>query len=851
MRPIHSFSVHPSLPPSLSRLRELAYNVWWAWDGEVIDLFRRIDEAAWEKTYHNPVLMLGEVSQARLYRLSEDGGFLAHLERVLRRFDEYLGKAQWYQSKYGSGPLNTTAYFSAEFGLTESLPIYSGGLGMLAGDHLKSASDLGIPLVAVGLLYQRGYFRQYLNADGWQQESYPINDFIRMPLKPVLARDGSQVKIELDYPGRRVRAQVWVVQVGRVPLYLLDSNLPSNSPQDRNITGELYGGDLEMRIQQEILLGIGGIRALEALNIRPMVCHMNEGHSAFLALERARLLMQDNGLKFQEAWEVVQAGTVFTTHTPVPAGIDVFPPDLVDRYFSSYYRQLGLSREEFLSLGEERPGSGFSMAILGLRLATQANGVSILHSRVAREMWRHLWPKLTFEEIPVKAVTNGVHYRSWLSREMVELYDRYLGVDWQDDPASEELWKRIDSIPDEELWRAHERRREKLVQFVRQRMQKQLLRSGASPREILQSKEALDSRALTIGFARRFATYKRATLLWRDVDRMFRLIGNTERPVQILYAGKAHPRDDAGKDLIRQIAHIARRQECRARVVFLEEYDMCVARYLVQGVDVWLNTPRRPHEASGTSGMKAAANGVLNCSILDGWWDEAYNHECGWAIGNREEYQDGHYQDDVEGKALYHILENEVVPLFYRREKDGLPRDWIAMMKTSLRQLAPFFNTSRMVREYTERCYKPAAALYRHFSEDNMARARALAAAKERVRRCWPHVRFRKVDHTHLDGVLVGSELEIRAEVELGGLRPEDVAVEIYHAPVDYHGEFAGRAVTAMQLSSADGKGGAHNFQGRIRCDQSGRYGYSVRCTVSHPDLAEPLSTGLVLWASE
>jgi len=851
MRPIHAFHVQPSLPPSLSRLRDLAYNLWWSWDSEVIQLFRRLDAHAWEKTYHNPVRLLGTVSQERLYRLSEDAGFLAHLDRVARRLDEYQSRDQWYQGKYGSTPADIVAYFSAEFGLTESLPIYSGGLGMLAGDHLKSASDLGIPLVAVGLLYQKGYFRQYLNADGWQQEQYPVNDFFTLPIRPVLAKDGAQVTIQIEYPGRLVRAQVWVAQVGRVPLYLLDTNLPANSSHDRNITGELYGGDIETRIQQEILLGIGGMRALHVLGIQPGVCHMNEGHSAFLALERTRLLMQSGNLKFHEAWEAVAAGAVFTTHTPVPAGIDVFPTDLVSRYFSSYCRHLGLSREEFLALGEEQPGSGFSMAVLGLRLATQANGVSLLHSRVSRQMWRRLWPQLPFDEIPVKAVTNGVHYRSWLSRELTDLYDRYLGTDWQDEPAAEEIWKRVDSIPDEELWRTHERRRAKLVTFVRGRLHQQLMRSGASSREILLSKECLDSRTLTIGFARRFATYKRATLLWRDEERMLRLLANSERPVQIIYAGKAHPRDDAGKDLIRRIAHITRRPECRARMVFLEEYDMCVSRYLVQGVDVWLNTPRRPQEASGTSGMKAAANGVLNLSILDGWWDEGYHRECGWAIGQGEEYADEGYQDEVEGQALYHLLENEVVPLFYRRGQDGLPRDWIAMMKSSLRRLAPFFTTSRMVRQYTEDCYKPAAALYRHLSENSMQRARALAAAKARVMASWPRVKIRHVEHSQVDGVLVGSELEIRTEVDLAALKPEDVTVEIYHSCVDQQGEFVGRKVTAMDLDDGSGDRGVYSYRGRVRCDQSGLYGYSVRCVINHPDLADPKATGLIRWANE
>jgi starch phosphorylase len=850
MRPLHTFCVEASLPAPLVRLRDLAFNLRWTWDGECIDLFRRIDRDAWERTYHNPLKLLGEVTQERLHRLAEDAGFLAHLERALSRLDEYLGAELWYQRQYPAAPANTTAYFSAEFGITESLPIYSGGLGILAGDHLKSASDLGIPLVAVGLLYQRGYFRQYLNADGWQQELYVPNDFHNMAIQPVAGKGGAPLTIEVEYPGRIVRAQIWCAQVGRVPLYLLDTNLPANSAADRNITGELYGGDMEHRIQQEILLGIGGIRALSALSIEPIVCHMNEGHSAFLALERARLLMKAQRLAFHEAWEAVAAGTVFTTHTPVPAGIDVFPAELIDRYLSSYYRDLGLSREAFLALGEERPGSGFSMAVLGLRLATQANGVSKLHSQVSRKMWRGLWPQLPFSEIPVKAVTNGIHYRSWISREMAELYDRYLGTDWQDDPASEQIWKRVEEIPDEELWRTHERRRAKLIAQVRSRLRQQLERRGASDTEIRQSTEIFDSRALTIGFARRFATYKRATLLWRDVDRLARILANAEQPVQIIYAGKAHPRDHAGKEFIRQIVHLSRLEGLRHRVAFIEEYDICLARYLVQGVDVWLNTPRRPLEASGTSGMKAAANAVLNLSVLDGWWDEAYASDCGWAIGQGEEYEDSNYQDEVESQALYHLLEKEVVPAFYRRGAGGLPRDWIKLMKSSLRRIAPFFNTSRMVRQYTEECYKPAAALYRHLADGEMMRARVLARDKAQIRERWPLVKLRRVDRVDARRLVVGSQIKIRAEVDLAGLNPENILAEVFHGTISSEGDFIDGRATAMSLLHAIPGDGVCVFEAAVCCERTGLYGYSVRLMPQHPDLAEPRATGLIHWAN-
>ncbi|MBI4605128.1 MAG: alpha-glucan family phosphorylase [Planctomycetes bacterium] len=849
MRPIHTFPVIPRVPESLSSLRRLAYNLWWCWNPEAIQLFRRLDPDLWEETYHNPVKMLGLVSQERLYDMASDAGFKAHLNRCVSLLERYLAEDRWHQRIASPGAKESIAYFSLEFGLTESMPIYSGGLGILAGDHLKSASDLGIPLVAVGLLYQRGYFQQYLNADGWQQERYPVNDFYNMAIEPAAGPGGSQLVIEVAYPGRVVQARVWVAQVGRVPLYLLDTNLPANGPGDRSITGELYGGDMETRIQQELLLGLGGVRALHMLGIDPIVCHMNEGHSAFLGLERIRLLMEAHGVSFWEAWEVVAGGTIFTTHTPVPAGIDIFPPDLMDRYFHEYYGRLGLTREQFLGLGQEHPGGGFSMAVLGLRLSTQTNAVSRLHSRVSRKMWSHLWSGLPLDEVPIKYVTNGVHYRSWISKEMVDLYDRYLGTDWQDDPAAEHLWKRIEDIPDQELWRTHERRRDKLIGFARARLRAQLERQGVSQLEVRQSAEVLDPRALTIGFARRFATYKRATLLFKDADRLARLVNDPERPLQLVFAGKAHPRDVAGKELIRHIVHISRRSEFRNRIVFIEDYDICVARYIVQGVDLWLNTPRRPLEASGTSGMKASANGVLNLSILDGWWDEAYTNQCGWAIGSGEEYSDEGYQDMVESQALYDLLEREIVPLFYRRDSSRLPRGWISLMKSALRRICPTFNTSRMVRQYYEEFYKPGAALYRYLSEDGMRRARSVARLEVKVRERWSQVRIRGVSHDYVDGakLCVGDQLRVRAEVDLSGLEPQEVTVEIYHGVVDPRGDFHDGQKTPMQVvSQADGR---TLFEGTIPCAMSGLYGYSVRIMPRHPDLAEPRNMGLIHWA--
>jgi len=887
MRPVCTFTIIPALPTRLERLRELAYNLWWCWNLEVIDLFRRLDRDLWEESNHNPVLMLGTIRQERLEEAAEDDGFLAHLERVYQQFDRYMNsKNTWYRKAHGDSSEPCIAYFSAEFGLTDCMPMYAGGMGVLAGDHLKSASDLGLPLVGVGLLYQEGYFRQYLNTDGWQQELYPENDFYNMPVQLVRWSDGQMVRwpggqssggqwsdgqvvrgldgeltkdhptmrpmtIQVDYPGRKVTAQVWRAQVGRVPFFLLDTNIPANSRQDQDITDALYGGDLEMRIQQEIMLGIGGIRALEALGIRPTICHLNEGHSAFLALERIRILMEEQELSFAEAKEAASAGNVFTTHTPVPAGIDRFPPQLMDKYFSDYYRLLGLSQEEFLALGRENPadnGEPFCMAILALRLSAHANGVSRLHGQVSRRMWQGVWPGVPEDEVPITSVANGIHVPSWISFDLAGLYDRYLGPRWLAHPADQAIWERVDEIPDEELWRTHERRRERLVAVIRRRLRDRLEKQGAPPSEIERAGEVLDTEALTIGFARRFATYKRATLILRDPDRLARILGDKDRPVQIIFAGKAHPQDNPGKELIQQIVRFSQREEFRRRMVFVEDYDMTIARYLVQGADVWLNTPFRLREAGGTSGMKATANGVINMSTLDGWWDEAYQPDTGWAIGRGEVYEDLNYQDDIESRAIYEILEKETVPLFYDRNSNGLPHEWIARMKAAMRAICPVFNTNRMVQEYAERFYLPAAQRYRHLTDGEMAQAKALVQWKSLLHEHWPEIRVDNVEAEVPARLKVGADLQVQAQVHLGDLEPKDVTVQLYYGPLDTRGEIPKGEVAAMKWVESN-RGGGHVFVGSIPCRASGRYGYALRILPHHEDLSNPYEPGLILWA--
>jgi starch phosphorylase len=849
-RSIRTYTVLPHLPPRLQALHKLAYNMWWCWNQDAIALFRRLDPDLFEAVEHSPVKLLGALDQARMENLESDDGFLAHMDRVEEALDAYLAATTWYQETYGRGDCRI-AYFSAEFGLNESVPVYSGGLGVLAGDHLKSASDLGLPLCGVGLMYREGYFRQYLNVDGWQQERYPENDFFHLPLIPETRPDGSPVLVGVPFPGREVLLRVWRIQVGRVPLYLLDTNIPQNNAEDRTITARLYGGDHEMRVRQEMILGIGGLRALIALGQAPTVCHMNEGHSAFCGLERIRMLMDEAHLDFAAAREAVAAGAVFTTHTPVPAGNDVFAPQLIEHYFGDLMGRLRIDRQEFLGLGRQNPkdpNEPFCMTVLAIKLANVTNGVSKLHGRVSRQMWRSLWPDLPDAEIPITSITNGVHTPSWVSADVLQLYERYLGVSWMERPADHAIWKRADTIPDAELWRTHERRRERLVAFARERLKAQLKNRGAPPAEVARADEVLDPDALTIGFARRFATYKRGTLLFRDLERLSAILNHKDRPVQILFAGKAHPRDHGGKELIAEILHTARRPELRRRLVFLEDYDMNMARMLVQGVDVWLNNPRRPLEASGTSGMKVCCNGGLNLSVLDGWWVEGYAQDNGWAIGAGEEYTDLTYQDEVESRAIYDLLEQEIVPLFYTRTSDGLPRGWLKMMKRSISSICPYFNTNRMVQEYVEKCYWPSAQRYGMLAAEGLKKAAQLAQWRKRLAQSWSSVRVEAVQADGTDPMTVGGQLEVRARVHLGPLAPDDVEVQLFHGAVDSFGDIPNPRTVPMSPNGAPPANGTWAFHGTIPCRSSGQHGYAVRVLPRHADLGNPFEPGLLTW---
>jgi starch phosphorylase len=854
-RPIRTFTVLPFLPERLTGLQRLAYNLWWCWNPDAGALFRRIDADLFESLDNSPVRLLGATPQSRWQELLDDDGFLAHLDRVEEAFDHYMNATTWFQEEYGDEAKDVrVGYFSMEFGLHESVPVYSGGLGVLAGDHLKSASDLGLPLVGVGLMFREGYFRQYLNPDGWQQERYPENDFFNLPLVSVTGDDGKPVLVEVPIPGRRVRARVWRIQVGRVPLYLLDCNIPDNDPADRDITAQLYGGDKENRIKQEITLGIGGIRALRQMGKEPTVCHLNEGHSAFCALERIRTFIEEKKLDYATAVEAVRAGTCFTTHTPVPAGNEVFAPDLVLRYLGQYMGPLGLDRKQFLALGRvnaDDEGEPFGMTVLALKLSNTANGVSQLHGDVSRKMWQGVWPGLPAVEVPITAITNGVHTASWLAPEIGQIYDRYLGVPWEERPTDFAVWKRAEHIPDAELWRTHERCRERLVAFARSRLKAQLLRRGAPPAEVARADEILDPDALTIGFARRFATYKRGALVFKNVERLAALVNAKDRPVQFIFAGKAHPQDKGGKEVIAELMHFARRPELRRRMVFLEDYDMNIARYLAQGVDVWLNNPRRPLEASGTSGMKVCVNGGLNLSVLDGWWVEGYQQDNGWAIGAGEEYTDLAYQDEVESRAIYELLEQEIVPMFYVRTSDGVPREWLKRMKRSISTNVPMFNTNRMVQQYVEVCYEPAARRYLALTADNLKAAGALAGWRRKLNQGWGQVRVESVEPlTGADTPRVGSELAVKARVCLGPLTPEDVEVQLFHGVVDSFGEIPRPQTVPMSSNGSAPKGSAWEFQGAIPCRASGQYGFAVRVLPKHAHLQTPFVPGLVCWGA-
>ncbi len=707
MLKLESELIFTPMPERIIRLRELAYNLWWAWHPEAQDLYRQIDPDLWELEYHNPVSFLREVRERRLNEIADSEAYLKQYDEVMANFDAYMNTTDtWFTRNYPQLQGHSIAYFSAEFGIHESLPIYSGGLGILSGDHTKEASDMGLPLIAIGFIYPQGYFRQQLDHSGWQFAEYNKLDFANVPATPARTADGHEVVIDVELPGRTIYAKVYRLQIGRIPLFLMDTDIHPNSPQDRELSARLYGGDREMRVAQEIVLGIGGVRMLRALGLSPTVWHMNEGHSAFLVLELSREMVRQ-GVPFDQAVERIKTSSVFTTHTPVPAGNDAFPFGMIEKFFWQYWPDLNLSHDQFMELGrqDQQWGPTFAMTVLGLKFTNRRNGVSALHGHVARGMWQWLYPGKGRDDVPITSITNGVHTASWLPPEMRELFDKYVGSDWEDRIDDREMWKKIYDVPDEEFWRVKCELKRQMLEFVRGRVTQRIKRLDPNAGHW----NALEERALTIGFARRFATYKRASLIFRDIDRLKYLLNRHDMPIQILFAGKAHPADNPGKHLIQETHQLSLQPGLAGRIVFVEEYDIAVARELVKGVDIWLNTPRRPYEASGTSGQKAGLNGVPNFSILDGWWPEAFNGKNGWKIGEEREYANPDEQDWNDVQSFYHILEHEITPLFFhQRDQNGVPGNWIQVCKESIATVAPDFSFRRMLADYMKELYVPA-----------------------------------------------------------------------------------------------------------------------------------------------
>ncbi len=856
MQPLHTFNVVPKLPTELEPLRKILLNLWWTWQPKARALFRHLDPALWDQTNHNPLRMLQLCKQARLVEVSQDDDFLRDMNAVYDKFTAYLARPDTYGKLRTDSPFSKNApiaYFSAEFGFHESFPIYSGGLGILSGDHCKSASDLGLNFVAFSLLYKHGYFRQQINKDGWQESIRLNQNFSHLPLSGALDTEGKTLTVGVEILGRIVKAKVWQVAIGRITLYLLDTDLPENSEEDRQITAQLYGGDHEMRIKQEIVLGIGGIHALNAMGIKPAVHHMNEGHAAFISLELIRRGVVEDKLDFYSSLQVVASGNIFTTHTPVPAGNDAFPLELMQKYFGTYPAKVGIDFPTFVSFGQTRndPTEPFSMTIFALRTSRHANGVSALHGRVSQGLWKDVWQGVPQTEVPITSVTNGVHTKTWMAPEFAALYDKYL-PDWEEHLTEPDFWRGVFDIPDEELWNTHSRLKNRLVEFVRSRVRTQRERLGESPEELRHVSRMLNPEVLTIGFARRFATYKRATLLFSDPARLLKLLSNEERPVQFIFAGKAHPKDEPGKGFIQEVYKFSRMPEFQDRIVFVENYDHYVGRRMYQGVDLWLNNPRRPLEASGTSGMKLPPNGGLNLSVLDGWWCESYNGKNGWAIGaeipESTEVVDPKIENEIDVASLFRVLETQVIPLYYAKPDGKLPIAWLQLMRESIRSVTPVFNTHRMVQEYAERLYEPAARAQITLAAGGGKKAVELSKWKNTIRKSWDNIRIADVkvgaDASH---VFVGETLPVSVVAHLGPIAPEFVRVQAYLGEAVDNEITKASTIDLKQTKKLEGD--AYLYEGTVPATESGSYGLSVRVIPTHANLVQAHELRLITWA--
>ncbi len=842
-------TVVPQLPDKIKRLTEIANNLWWSWNTEFLKLFQLIDIDLWETVGKNPIKFLKLVNQDKIEQISEDSEFLKQYNKVVENFDNYMNsKDTWFSKKYAGNKNDLIAYFSAEYGLDEIIPIYSGGLGILSGDHLKSASDLGLPFVAIGLLYKNGYFHQKINSRGEQCSEYHNIDLYNLPILPVKDKMEDDVIIDVALGDRTLYLKLWQINVGRVKLYLMDSDIEQNEEDLKNITLRLYGGDKEMRIRQEIVLGMAGVKALEKLGYKPTLYHMNEGHSSFLILQLIYNIMQEKQVSFEIAREIATVETVFTTHTPVPAGNDIFDITLVEKYFKEFWPKLGISREEFLKLGmKENEGfeQGFNMGILALKIAGKKNGVSKLHGEVSRELFSEVWPNIAEDESPITYVTNGIHTCSWLAPNLKKLFNEYLPPYWQDKIELDSTWQKIDGIPDEKLWNAHFERKEKLMRLIKQNITERYVNSGVGYDKIGELVNALNPKALTIGFARRFATYKRATLIFKDIARLTQILNDEKRPVQIVFAGKAHPQDKEGQDLIKYIHEISLMPQFKGKIFILENYNIGMSRYLISGVDVWLNNPRRPMEASGTSGEKASVNGVVNCSILDGWWAEGYDGTNGWAIGTNATYNSYDEQDKADSNSLYHLLENKIIPAYYNQDSRGVSEEWLTLMKNSIKTTGGKYSTSRMVIDYINELYMPLCNLNKkHFQ--NLDEVMAFAEWKRKVKQNWQNIKItqdRNVDNAKFNA---GSQITVNCEVEFPDIDENNAEVQVYFGQVQDNGTV--KNVFTSEMKKIGEENGKSFYETTIDLTTGGNFGYTFRVMPKHEMLVDSENLDLVKW---
>ena len=849
----NKITVNPQLPKPIERLGEVTENLWWSWNTEFLKIFKEIDIDLWEKCGKNPVKFLRHVDQEKLEKSAINPEILKLYKTNVENFDNYMkSKNTWFNRTYPENKENIISYFSAEYGLDETIPIYSGGLGILSGDHLKSASDLGIPLVAIGLLYKNGYFNQIIDKSGNQLTEYHNIDLENLPIKPLKDQNGEDVIINVKMQKDRVYIKVWQINVGRVTLYLLDTDIEENDDEYRNTTLRLYGGDQEMRIRQEMVLGIGGVKLLEELKINPTVYHMNEGHSSFLVLQAIKNIIKEKEVSFNIAKDIITAKTVFTTHTPVPAGNDIFPTTLVEKYFDGYWKELGITKEEFLELGmkpKEKNKTTFNMGILALKIAGKKNGVSKLHGEVSRELFSEVWPDIAPQESPITHITNGIHTCTWLAPNLKELFNRYLEPYWQDRIYLNETWKKIEKIPDEELWAEHKARKIKLLKLVKENVTARLKKNG-SHYEQIKEVTSLNPEALTIGFARRFATYKRATLIFKDLERLTQILNDEKKPVQIIFAGKAHPADKEGQDLIKYIHEVSMMPQFKGKILLLENYNMNVARHLVQGVDVWLNNPRRPMEASGTSGEKASVNGVVNFSILDGWWAEGYNTKNGWAIGTNQEFYSYEEQDLTDSEDIYRILEDKIIPAYYRKDQNGVSKEWMQYMKNSIISTGGEYSTARMLVDYTDKLYIPLCNLSNNYF-NYLDKVTAYNEVKKNLYANWNDIKITQENNVDNITVDAGNKIKVKCKVNLPNIEKDYIQAECYYGKILDNGIVEDVSIVPMKISSEDNQNKVYEYETEIEMKTGGNYGYTFRVTPKHEMLLDPSNLNLVKWITK